>query len=468
MSLPGFVRARTAALALAAGLALARPAEARLFDPQTFTLPNGLQVVVVPNHRVPIVTHMVWYKVGAADEVPGKSGLAHLLEHLMFKGTPTIPPGEFSKIVARHGGRDNAFTTADYTAYFQNVAVDQLDMVMRMEADRMHNLTLDEANVSTERAVVQEERRARIDNSPDSALAEQMQAALFLNSPYHRPVIGWESEIAGLSREDALAFYRRWYAPNNAILVVAGDVDAEQVRRLAETHYGPIPAAPDTPQRARTAEPKPVVARRLSLSDPRVSQPSWSRYYLAPGLRGDPSLAPALEVLAEALGGGTTSILYRRLAVEENLAAAADAAYDPAVVGDSTLRIGVVPRPGASLDTVEAAVEKELARVARDGIPAAEVERARTRLVASAAYARDSLHTGARILGEALAIGQSVAEVESWPERIAAVTPAQVAQAAAQVLDPKGSVTGLLLPEPGGSGHRAPAAAPAGPAKEIR
>jgi zinc protease len=456
-------------LALAALLVLARPAEARMFDPQSFTLPNGMQVVVVPNHRVPIITHMVWYKVGAADEVPGKSGLAHLLEHLMFKGTPSIPPGEFSKIVARQGGRDNAFTTADFTAYFQNVAADKLELVMRMEADRMRNLTLDEANFQTERAVVMEERRARIDNSPEAALYEQMMASLFLNSPYHRPVIGWESEIAGLTRDDALAFYRRWYAPNNAILVVAGDVEAEQVRPLAEKYYGALPAATDTPVRARPVEPPPELARRLSLTDQRVSQPSWSRLYLAPSSRSaESALAPALEVLAEALGGGTTSILYRALVVDQGLAASAQAAYDPAAVDLSTFTLGVVPRPGVPLDRLEAAIDAELARILRDGIAASEVERARTRLTASAAYARDSLHTGAQVLGESLAIGDSVADVESWPERINAVTPAEVARAAARVLDAKGSVTGLLLPEAGGNPRARRAAAPAGPAKEIR
>ena len=222
------------ALLLAAALLLARPAEARLFDPETFTLDNGLTVVVVPNHRMPVVSHMVWYKVGAADEDPGKSGLAHLLEHLMFKGTPSVPPGMFSKIIARNGGRDNAFTTSDYTGYFQNVAADRLELVMRMEADRMANLTLDRETVETERAVVLEEWRMRVGNSPEGRLSQQMEAALFLNSPYHRPVIGWQSEIARLDRDDALAFYRRWYAPNNAVLVVAGDVDAATVRPLAE------------------------------------------------------------------------------------------------------------------------------------------------------------------------------------------------------------------------------------------
>ncbi|SEH36155.1 M16 family metallopeptidase [Magnetospirillum fulvum] len=456
------------ALLLAALLVVSPPAQARLFDPQTFTLSNGMTVVVVPNHRVPIVSHMVWYKVGAADEVAGKSGLAHMLEHLMFKGTPSVPPGDFSKIVSRNGGRDNAFTSSDYTGYFQNVAADRLELVMRMEADRMANLTLDEENFRTERAVVLEERRSRVGNNPAARLAEQMEATLFLNSPYHRPVIGWQSEIAGLTRDDALAFYRRWYAPNNAVLIVAGDVDADIVRPLAEKYYGTLPRAEIAP-RLRTEEPAPEAARRVTVTDPRVSQPSWSRLYLAPSQRaGESRLAQPLEVLAEIIGGGATSTLYRSLVVEQGLAAHADAAYDPVAVGLTSFRIGVVPRPGISPERLEAAVDAQIARIAKGEIAAEEVERAKTRLRASVVYARDSLHTGARVLGEALAVGLTVEDVESWPDRVGAVTPAQVAEAAAQVLDARASVTGLLLPEPGAAPQPAapPAARPA--PREIR
>lgn len=451
-----------------AALLIAAPAQARMFDPETFTLANGMEVVVIPNHRTPIVSHMVWYRVGSADETPGKSGLAHLLEHLMFKGTPSVPPGEFSKIVARNGGRDNAFTSSDYTAYFQNVAVDRLELVMTMEADRMKNLVLDEANFQTERSVVLEERRARVENNPAALLAEQMEAALFLNSPYHRPVIGWEREIAGLSLDDALAFYRRWYAPNNAILVVAGDVDAATIRPLAEKYYGGLERA-DTPARARTQEPPARAARRVTLTDARVGQPNWTRLYLAPSDNaGDTTLAAPLEVLAELIGGGSTSRLFRTLVVERGLAASASAFYDATALDLSSFRIGVTPRPGVPLDKLEALVDQELARIIKDGIPPDEVERAKTRLTAGSAYSRDSLHTGARVLGEALATGQTVAQVEAWPERIAAVTPELVARAAAQVLDAKASVTGLLLPDPKAPASQRPAAAPlAGFSREL-
>ena len=439
---------RLCALLLGALVLAAPPARAKVFDPETFELPNGMQVVVVPNHRVPIISHMVWYKVGAADEVVGKSGLAHLLEHLMFKGTPSVPPGEFSKTVARNGGRDNAFTTADYTGYYQNVAADRLELVMKLEADRMRNLRLDEQNFRTELAVVLEERRSRVDNNPAALLAEQMEAALFLNSPYHRPVIGWKSEIEGLTLDDALAFYRRWYGPNNAILVVAGDVDAATVRPLAEKYFAEIPRV-EVPARLRAAEPPSRAARRVTLTDGRVGQPGWTRLYLAPSyVTGQTELANPLEVLAEILGGGATSRLYRSLVVDRGLAAAADAAYDPSALGPTSFRVSVSPRPGVPLDKLETEIDKELNRLAKDGPTADEVERAKDRLRAAVAYSRDSLHTGAQVLGEALTTGQTAADVEAWPDRIAAVTPAEVSRAAAAVLDVKASVTGLLLPDP--------------------
>ncbi|WP_043743403.1 M16 family metallopeptidase [Paramagnetospirillum magneticum] len=439
---------RLCAVLLGLFAVLASPVRAGVFDPATFTLANGMQVVVISNHRVPIVSHMVWYKVGAADEEPGKSGLAHLLEHLMFKGTPSVPPGEFSKIVARNGGRDNAFTSSDYTGYYQNVAVDKLELVMRMEADRMRNLVLDEANFRTERDVVLEERRSRTDNNPSALLNEQMEAALYLNSPYHRPIIGWPDEIAALTLDDALAFYRRWYAPNNAILVVAGDVTPDQVRPLAEKYYGTIARA-DTPPRARTAEPPHRAERRVTLKDGRVAQPSWSRLYLAPSLgEGARELAYPLEVLADLMGEGATSRLYRSLVVEKGVAAAISASYDPVAVGQTTFRLAAMPNPGIALDKLEAVIEQELARIVKDGFSAEEVERAKTRLRAGAAYGRDSLHTGAQTLGQALASGVSVEEVEAWPEHIMAVTPEQVAKAAAALFKPTASVTGLLLPDP--------------------
>ncbi|MBI5939948.1 MAG: insulinase family protein, partial [Caulobacterales bacterium] len=361
---------------------------------------------------------------------------------------PSVPPGQFSKIVARHGGRDNAFTSSDYTGYFQNVAADRLELVMTMEADRMRNLTLDEKDVVTERDVVLEERRSRTDNNPSALLNERMEAALYLNHPYRRPVIGWPAEVAALSRDDALLFYRRWYAPNNAVLVVAGDVDPAKVRELALKHYGPLAPTPDLAPRHRTEEPPPVGERSLVLADARVRQPHWSRSYLAPSYtRGQAEMAYPLQVLAEIVGGGATSRLYRDLVVEKGLAAGAGAWYDPTQLDLTTFGISVTPRPGVSLDKVEARVEAVLARIAAEGVPAAEVDRAKSRLRANVVYARDSLHTGARVFGEALTTGQGVADVEAWPERIRQVSAEQVAAAARAVFVADASVTGRLLPK---------------------
>ncbi len=456
-------RALTVLALLAPPLLAPAPLAAQVFNPETFQLTNGMQVVVVPNHRVPIVSHMVWYKVGAADEEPGRSGIAHLLEHMMFKGTKEIPPGAFSKIVARNGGRDNAFTSSDYTAYYQNVALDRLELVMRMESDRMRNLVFDEQNFATERAVVIEERRSRTDNNPSALLREQMEAALYLNSAYHRPVIGWMSEIEGLTHADAMSFYKRWYAPNNAILVVAGDVTAETVRPLAEKYYGILDRA-DTPPRQRLKEPPAVAARTVTLTDARVRQPSWSRMVLAPSYTaGERDLAYAMQVLSEVVGGGATSRLYRSLVVEQGLAASAGSAYDPTTVDLSSFTVYATPRPGVAMDRLQAAVDKELKAIAAKGIAAAEVERAKQRLEANVVYARDSLHTGAQTLGAALATGQQVADVEAWPQRIRAVTTDEVARAARLVLDARGSVTGLLLPDPNApkTADAAPMAPPA-------
>ena len=453
-------------------LATTMPAAAQVFNPATATLDNGLRIVVVENHRAPIVSQMVWYQVGSADEVPGKSGLAHMLEHLMFKGTPSVPPGEFSKTIARAGGRDNAFTSSDYTAYYQNIAADQLGLAMKLEADRMHNLTLDEQNFQTERAVVLEERRSRTDNNPGALLTERMEAALYLNHPYHRPVIGWESEIESFTRQDALDFYHKWYAPNNAILVVAGDVTLAQVKALAEATYGQIPRS-EIPPRQRLKEPPQGAQRLVTLKDARVRQPTMSRMYLAPSdhygdeASGPASDAGALEVLTEILGGNATSRLYRSLVVEQGLASSAESWYDPTAMDYTTFGFSLTPRPEVSLEKLQAAFDKDLARVLKDGIRPEEVEKAKARLRASVAYSRDSLHTGAHVLGAALAVGLSVADVESWPQRIAAVTPEAVNAAARRVLDPDRSVTGLLLPDTS-PGAKAKAQAPIQPTREIR
>lgn len=431
---------------LLAVVSFQQPAGAAIFNPKTHTLANGLQVVVIEDHRAPVVSHMVWYKVGAADEPKGKSGIAHFLEHLMFKGTPKIPSGQFSKIVARNGGRDNAFTSQDYTGYFQNVARDKLDLVMGMEADRMTNLVLTAEDVKTERKVILEERRSRTDNNPAAQLGEAMRAAQYLAHPYGIPVIGWKHEMEALSQADALAFYRRYYAPNNAILVVAGDVEAADVVALAEKHFGPLPRAL-TPPRERPQEPPQLAARQITFKDKRVSQASWRRSYLAPSrTAGESQHAIPLSLFADMLGGGTTSALYRELVVARKLATSAGAHYSATGLDLGVFMLYATPSAGVSLETLEAAMETTVAAVLKDGLAEADLKRSRTGLLAAVVYARDSLFTSPRIFGDALTSGLSVEQVESWPDEVRAVTMAQVMAAGRAVLKISHSVTGMLLP----------------------
>ncbi len=427
---------------------VASDVRAAVFDPKTFTLSNGMQVVVISNRAAPIVAHMVWYKVGAADEPPGKSGIAHFFEHLMFKGTDKVPPGQFSKIVARNGGNDNAFTTYDYTAYFQKVARSKLELVMELESDRMKNLTLTDKEVLLERDVVLEERRTRTDNDPSAQLYEAMQAALYLNHPYRIPVIGWKHEIENLTTQDALDFYRHYYVPNNAILIVAGDVTVEQLRPLAEKYYGGIKRGPDI-VRKRAVEPVQLAARRVEMESPRVGQPSWMRQYIAPSYRtAKGNEAYALQVLAEIVGGSSTSRLYRALVVDQSVAASAQAWYSPDYLDQTSFGFSVMPRPGKTLAEAESALLAEIDRLIRDGVTEAEVARAKKSIVASAVYARDSLGAAPNIIGAALATGRTLDEFEQWPERISAVTRDEVNAAVRAILVPERSVTGVLQPKP--------------------
>ena len=435
-------------LVLAAVFIFPAPAtKAGVFNPETFTLGNDMRVVVVQNHRVPVVTHMVWYGVGSADEGPGESGIAHFLEHLMFKGTKKLSPGEFSKILARNGGQENAFTSSDYTAYFQTVAVSRLELVMEMEADRMTNLVLTKKDIETEKAVVLEERRSRTDNNPGGILREQVNAALFLNYPYRRPVIGWAHEIEALNLESVMAFYKKWYAPNNAILVVAGDITAEKLKPLAEKYYGHISRGPAI-KRSRPTEPPQKAMRRVTLKDGRVRQPAWGRVYIAPSyLTGETEHAYALEVLADIFGGGATSRLFRSLVVEGGLALSAGSYYGPDERGPGRFVLYAAPKPGVSMETLEKNIEAALSKLLTEGVTESEVARAKKRMQAQAVYARDSLQGGARALGAALAVGTTVEDVEAWPDRIGAVTVDAVNRAARAVLKEGRSVTSELLPK---------------------
>ena len=436
-------------LAIAATLFAGAPA-ARSAGPDIshFTLANGLEVVVVPDRRTPVVTHMVWYKVGSADEPLGKSGIAHFLEHLMFKGTEKNPAGLFSKTVATLGGQENAFTSVDYTGYFQRIAREHLEKVMAFEADRMTGLVLTEANVPPERDVVLEEYNSRVANSPEARLGEQVSAALYLNHPYGRPIIGWRQEIEALNREDALAFYRRFYTPNNAVLVIAGDVSAEEVRALADKTYAKVPKVAEIAPRARPQEPTPVAMRQVTLADPRVGQPSLQRSYLVPSYAKQTNgEAEALDVLARVLGHSATGRLYRALVVDRKLASNAGAWYQGTAIDLTRFGVFATPQPGIGFPELEAALDQVIAEVVKDGVTAEELERAKTRLIADAVYAQDSQSSLARWYGAALTTGSTVADIAAWPDRIRAVTADQVRAAARAFLEKQRSVTGYLVKE---------------------
>ncbi|MCE2747566.1 MAG: insulinase family protein [Rhodobacter sp.] len=411
-----------------------------------FTLPNGLQVVVIEDHRAPVVVHMVWYRVGAADEPPGHSGIAHFLEHLMFKGTDEVPSGKFSEIVQAQGGSDNAFTSRDYTAYFQRVAADRLDLVMKLEADRMRDLRLTQEDVATERAVILEERTTRTDSDPGALFGEQTQAAQYLNHPYSIPIIGWRHEIEQLDRDDALAFYARYYAPNNAVLVVAGDVTPDGVRRLAEQHYGPLAPTEGLPPRIRPSEPPQLAERRLSMADPRVAQPYVVRSYLAPERSsGAQDKAAALTILAHLLGGsGTTSVLARKLTFDTQTAVYASAFYDGDTLDTGTFGLIVAPASGVSLPQAEAAMDAAIAQFLKVGVDPVALDRMKTQIRAEQIYANDNTSALANLYGGALAIGLTVADVQAWPDVLQAVTAEDVMAAAQEVLDRRTAVTGYL------------------------
>jgi zinc protease len=419
-------------------------------DVSTFTLTNGLQVVVIPDRRTPAVTHMIWYRAGAGEDPPGKSGIAHFLEHLMFKGTRSHPAGEYEAKIAAVGGNQNASTSNDYTEYHQTVPRDQLRMVMDYEADRMTNVNITEDVIAAEREVIIEERRMRVDNDPGSQLGEAVTAALFQNSHSGIPIIGWPQEMAGLDRADALAFYDRYYAPNNAVVVVAGDVTPDEVKAAAEETYGRIPIREGLKPRTRTSEPVPLAARTVTMSDARVTQPSLRRSYLVPSYTtAAPGEAEALDVLAEIVGGGATSRLYKTLVVGDHaIAAAAGAGYRSTALEDSVFGFYGVPRGDTTLPEFEAAMDGVIGELLRNGVTDEEVARARRRLVAGAIYAQDSQSSLARVFGEALMTGQRVEAVQDWPSAIEKVTTAEVNAAARKYLDPRRSVTGYLTGKP--------------------
>jgi zinc protease len=414
-------------------------------DAETFTLANGLEVVVIPDRRAPIVTHMIWYRVGAADEPPGKSGIAHFLEHLMFKGTATHPANEFSATISRVGGKENAFTSNDYTAYFQQVSKEHLGEMMSFEADRMRNLALTPEVAAPELKVVQEERNMRVETQPSAVLGEAVDAALYVNHPYSDPVIGWPNELATLAFDDALDFYHANYRPGNAVLVIAGDVTTDEIRTLAEATYGTIADGAPPLERHRPQAQRLQADRTVELRDARVNQPSTQINWLVPSYHtAGPGIAEALDVLAEVLGGSNTSRLYTALVRDEGIATSAGAWYQSSAIDDTRFVVYTVPRDGVDLETLEDRARAIIADIARNGVGEAELARAKTSLLASVIFAQDSQDSLARIFGSALTTGSTVADVQEWPSRIAAVSTEDVKAAAERFLAGAGSVTARL------------------------
>ncbi len=425
-------------LVLGALCLLATPsAFAKVFDAQSFKLANGLNVIVIPNDRAPVVTSMLWYKIGAADEPWGKSGNAHFFEHLMFKGTKSTAPGEFSKIVRTLGGDDNAFTSQDYTAFFESVSVDALEKVLAMEADRMRNLDPPAKEFESEHKVILEERRQRTDNDPQARFAEQMDAALYVNHPYGRPVIGWKDEMERLDWPTAKAFYQRYYRPDNAILVVSGDVTEQKLRPLVEKTFGKIPAQKIAlPPRTRPHSPPLRGETLVRVADPDIRQPLTQSMWRVPSAHQNPEESLALQILAEILGGGPSTRLYQDIVVGKKLATGIDMGYQSTRLDDGEVSIFATVAPGVQPENVATAIAENLRTLVQKGVTDQELRTAKDALEAAAIYARDSLAGPAMTVGQALATGQSLEDVESWPERIETVTAAQVQEVAAKYLDP--------------------------------
>ena len=410
-----------------------------------FSLTNGMQVLVIPDHRAPVVTQMLWFKVGGVVDPPGISGLAHFFEHMMFRGTKAVPGDLYSQTIAKNGGEENAFTTHDYTAFYEQISADRLKLAMELEADRLANLDLSDSNVTTERDVVLEERRMRVENNPQALTTEQMEAALHLSHSYGRPVVGWPEEVRHIDRVSAQDFYRHHYAPNNATLIIAGDVTPDQVRVMAQSIYGKVVARQLQP-RAEFAEPPRLTETRMTVVRPDVQVPVFMRTYRVPSYaQAAAGQAESFETLAQIMGGDQTAALYRILVEEKKLATDAGSSYEGYARDAAEFSVYAVPRPGVPLETLEKAVDQVIQTFAAAQARPSDLARAKTQLVASVTYRQDSQFSMASAYGQALMIGLTVDDVNEWPTRIRAVNPAGV-QKAAQGLIRRNAVTAYLEP----------------------
>ena len=415
------------------------------FKPKHHILDNGLEIVVIENNKVPAIAHSIWYKVGSADEPNGKSGIAHFLEHLLFKGTEKLKPGEFSQIIAKNGGKENAFTSKYYTGYFQLIHKSKLDLVMSLEADRMKNIKLIEKEFETEKTVVLEERYSRVDNNPSALLSEQINASLFMNHPYRKPIIGWEHEIKNLKLEDVMSFYKKFYAPNNAIIVISGDVTLDQVVKIAKKHFGPIgPSKID--ERLWTEEPTQHAPRVVILKSENTAIPVFKRHYLVPTYTKSKKESIALQVFTEIFGNPSTGMLFEEFVKNKKIATSAAAYYYPDGFGDTNLTISIVPKKGVTLNKIETELNIYLNEIKKKIISKEELKSTKKRFVNETIFAQDSLYMGMRIFGSSLSTGYSLKDITNWPSDIEKVSLDDIQNILSKTFNMNKSVTGLLLP----------------------
>jgi len=420
-------------------------AQAKVFE---HTLKNGLKVIVKEDHRAPVVVQQIWYRAGSMDEQAGVTGIAHVLEHMMFKGTKTVPAGEFSNRIAAAGGRENAFTSYDYTAYFQRLHKSKLPLAMKLEADRMHNLKLSADEFTREVNVVKEERRMRTDDEPHALMYEKMMATVFQEHPYRHPIIGWMSDLEALKVSDARAWYDRWYAPNNAILVIAGDVNAKEVFALAQRYYGPIPRRTQPPRREFT-EPPQIGAKRLWVKAP-AELPHLVMSYRAPTLRdpGQDWKPYALDILAGVLDGNGSARLNKHLVREQQIAADVGAGYDSVSRGPSLFTLEATPSKGKTVEEVEAALRREIALLVKEGISDEELKRVKAQVRAGEVYKLDSVFYQAMQIGQLETIGLGHQTIPVMLEKLGEVTAEQVRQVAEEFLQDDHLTVAVLDPQP--------------------
>lgn len=417
---------------------------------ENFTLDNGLQVIVIEDHRIPAISHNLLFRFGAADDPQGKSGLAHYMEHMLFQGTKTVKPNEYSHRIAAKGGRTNAFTSADYTGYWVNITKDELPLVMELEADRWQYLSPTPDDFEREKQVILEERRMRVDNNPMALFREQFNATLFLHYPYRIPIIGWADEMKRLSRQDVLDYYTNYHHPGNAVLVIAGDIETEEVKKLATRYYGSIPARGESVP-PRVAEPPHLAPRRIEMHHAQVKQASWRRSFMTPsyGWNAEKNKQHfiALMIADYLLGGSRTARLYQTLVEEQQLAQHVNSSFNPFTRGPGSFTFSATPTDETNLPEIERLIAEELRKLRQHPPREEELQRAKTQLIAGNIYLQDGLQPLARVIGLLSILDLPLDYYFNWEEQVQAVTAQQVSDSLS-LLDEKASVTGTLLPEP--------------------